>query len=138
MISVLSCLFNMFHSRCVWSTLSFPQRNPSPIILLHMFIYCNLYVILLYLFNLLSRDFTNLTHLNFSRTSSWNNRRGSKGNAVYAQRAIQGQGHWAGGNGYEKRPLSVTYSGPDHMSVPHAQGPISAGSKPVVSSTPSR
>jgi len=52
----------------------------------------------------------------YSRTNSWSNRRGSKGPAVYAQRAIHGQGHWNGG--YDKKPLAVTYSGPEHLNVP--------------------
>lgn len=35
---------------------------------------------------------------------------------MYAQRALQAQGQWY--NGFEKKALTVTYSGPEHLNVP--------------------
>lgn len=59
----------------------------------------------------------------YRRTNSWNtlrrlgsNKCTGSGSGVYAQRALQAQGQWY--NGYEKKPLTVTYSGPEHLNVP--------------------
>jgi len=83
-------------------------------------------------------------HRPTGRTNSWNpvRRLGSSNKnggstGVYAQRALQAQGQWY--NGFEKKALTVTYSGPEHLNVPQpiANPPKLQGGKSAIHRTQS-